>query len=405
MTPDLSTRIRFILRLAEGLHYYGAPAYRLERALTIVAQHLRLDAQFFATPTAIMCSFLKEDGEEISRLVRTEPGEINLQKLSDVDEIADQVVAGTLAASDGIRALEEVRRRAPIFPAWASVCAYGLAAGSFSIFLKAQPIEISLATLCGLFVGGVTVFANSSPRFARLSELLAALACSLLVQGIQFIWPEASPALLILSGLLVLFPGLALTVALSELAMNQLVAGSTRLMQVLIIFFKLIFGVFAGATLIPHSNKVSDIFERAEGLGTMATLGGLLVIPIAFTVLFLARKKDIGWITIASWIAFGVARFGTDWFGLGMGTFLAGWIVGTASNAFARFFHRPASIFLLPGLLLIVPGSLGYRSFEKLFSGQLMEGLGVGSQVIYITIAIVAGLLVGNITLTPRRSL
>src|SRR4029079_110295 len=59
--------------------------------------------------------------------------------------------------------------------------------------------------------------------------------------------PPLSVFLVTLAGVIVLVPGLTLTVAISELASRQLVSGSARLMGAVALFFAIALGVAVGS--------------------------------------------------------------------------------------------------------------------------------------------------------------
>jgi uncharacterized membrane protein YjjB (DUF3815 family) len=59
----------------------------------------------------------------------------------------------------------------------------------------------------------------------------------------------------------------------------------------------------------------------------------------------------------------------------------------------------------MPGIILLVPGSLGFRSFNFAFERDVMLGLDTAVAVITALIALVAGILVGNLLVSPRRNL
>src|SRR5687768_5289081 len=104
MNTPFQEKVEFLTELARTLHRYGTPAYRLETCLMSVSQKLGIQSAFFALPTSILASFKVpaaslEDASgnpydnEISRLIRVQPGEVDLEKLVEVDRVADQVLA------------------------------------------------------------------------------------------------------------------------------------------------------------------------------------------------------------------------------------------------------------------------------------------------------------------------
>jgi uncharacterized membrane protein YjjB (DUF3815 family) len=72
---------------------------------------------------------------------------------------------------------------------------------------------------------------------------------------------------------------------------------------------------------------------------------------------------------------------------------------------FARFLNRPATVTLVPGILLLVPGSIGFRSLASLLDREVVLGVETAFRMILMAVALVAGILVSNIIAPPRCTL
>jgi uncharacterized membrane protein YjjB (DUF3815 family) len=59
----------------------------------------------------------------------------------------------------------------------------------------------------------------------------------------------------------------------------------------------------------------------------------------------------------------------------------------------------------VPAVLLLVPGSMGFRGVSALLGRDTLSGVGTLFEMFVVAIAIVAGLLVANAVVSPRRSL
>ena len=90
---------------------------------------------------------------------------------------------------------------------------------------------------------------------------------------------------------------------------------------------------------------------------------------------------------------------------LGSGGFIGALAAGLASNAAARWLHRPAAVTLVPGIILLVPGSFGYRSVAALLADDVIGGIDIAFTMVIVAVALVAGLLSANVLLPPRQSL
>jgi len=131
----------------------------------------------------------------------------------------------------------------------------------------------------------------------------------------------------------------------------------------------------------------------------------LLVSTLTFAVVYKARPKDTFWVILSGVWGDLATRAGGLWLGTEFGSFIGGLAVGALSNFLARVMGRPVTLFLLPGIILTVPGSFGYRSFLTLFSKNFETGMGEAVTAMSIAVGLVAGLFFGNILINPRRNL
>ena len=80
-------------------------------------------------------------------------------------------------------------------------------------------------------------------------------------------------------------------------------------------------------------------------------------------------------------------------------------MVGAASNLYARTFNRPGALVRVPGIILLVPGSVGFRSLNFALERDVLLSLDTGFALIALLISLVAGLLFGNLLIPARRNL
>ena len=86
-------------------------------------------------------------------------------------------------------------------------------------------------------------------------------------------------------------------------------------------------------------------------------------------------------------------------------TFLAALAVTAASNVFARMFNRPGGLIRVPGIILLVPGSLGFRTINIAFAQDATASIDLAFSLFAALIALVAGILFGNLLVPSRRNL
>jgi uncharacterized membrane protein YjjB (DUF3815 family) len=77
--------------------------------------------------------------------------------------------------------------------------------------------------------------------------------------------------------------------------------------------------------------------------------------------------------------------------------------VGLAANAAERARAALALVLIVPGILLLVPGSLGFHSVTELLDQNITRGFASWSAMVVTAVALAAGLLLSNVILPPRR--
>ncbi len=80
-------------------------------------------------------------------------------------------------------------------------------------------------------------------------------------------------------------------------------------------------------------------------------------------------------------------------------------LVGLAGNAYARAARHPAAVPVLPGILLLVPGTIGLRSVSSFFEQNALMGAQGAFNMLVIAMGIAVGLLLANVLVPPERTL
>ncbi len=76
------------------------------------------------------------------------------------------------------------------------------------------------------------------------------------------------------------------------------------------------------------------------------------------------------------------------------------------SNLYARLFNRPGALIRVPGIILLVPGSLGFQILNTALDRRMrVIGLGIAIPLFAALTALVAGILFGNLLVSSRRNL
>ncbi len=167
-------RVRFLTGLGRALHGYGIPSHRLEAALVNAARRLGIRAEFLSTPTSLISSFGEPDDQFVT-LARVQPGNVQLDKLVELDEVIEALYRGDLSMDAAQGRLDAVVQAPPRYPAWAHVVAFGVASGAAAEFFGGGWSDMAVAGGLGLVGGLLGWVAGRRETLARLYEFLLTL--------------------------------------------------------------------------------------------------------------------------------------------------------------------------------------------------------------------------------------
>ena len=368
--PDRHEPVGFMLRLIKALHTYGVPSYELERLMTNVADQLGYGLQATVVPTSITMTFIQDEDKPRTYVIRSNSGEVNVDKLSRTIDVAYAVINDEITTEQGAKELTEITNSAPLHSkSWMILCFMLVSTAICRIFGGGIP-EIITASVTGLVVG---VFVNvgglRSETVSNLMPALSAFLATLISFAFNYWIGLSSTYIPVVSGIIVLVPGMMLTIAMAELATQNLVSGTARLLGSVVIFIQMIFGVAIGAQLAALFFGEASITTMIDHqLPRWTVWIAILVSSWSLMMLFQVRSRHLPWIIITTASSFFVSRWAGAELGAATGAFFGALTVGVFANLAYRIKQVPTAAVMMPGFIILVPGSVGFRSHG--FSGD-----------------------------------
>ncbi|PHQ78892.1 MAG: hypothetical protein COB69_09045 [Phycisphaera sp.] len=402
--PDGDSAV-FITTMAHALGTYGASAHKLEDALVTISERFGLEGQFFSAPTAVFASLKTPTGRPQTTLIRVHPGEVHLERMVQLDEILVDVAEGKVGAAEGTRRIDAALSTPDRYGVPLTIASFSVTSACAARFFGGGVNEILAALVAGLVIGLLLVFATRGRDLARLIEFL----CGFVISFGAFAWAKfvmpISPEILMLAGLIVLFPGLTLTMAIHELATRNLSSGTARMMSAVTVLVSIGFGVGLGTKLADMAFAGAAPMVSVSSLPQWSLYLAVAIAPMSLTVLFKARLQDMPVLVVSGLIAYVGARIGAENLGPELGACVGAGLMGLYSNMYSRVARRPSSVPAIVGVMLLVPGSISFQSVSSFLEHDALGGIETAFATLLVAMSLVIGFLLSNVALPPRRAL
>jgi uncharacterized membrane protein YjjP (DUF1212 family) len=400
--PPEAASTELLLRFTRTGHRAGYPTAELEDRVLALAHHLGLaGAQISATPTVVEVS-LGSLSHQRSYSLRVRPTAVDLDAIARLDELVQDVLDRSLDSEAARAALAEIQAT-PLDRPWpVLLAAYAIAGAALTPVLGGGWREAMTATLVGLVVGLIALPTMHSARTEPMIAPVAAVAASFCAAALARLGFDASPDIVTLAALVTFLPGMRLTIGMRELATEHLQSGVANTASALVQLFGLVFGVGIGRSIA--TSWFGPVQTGApEAMFTGIELAAAIAAGLVFTVTLRARYRDAVVMCAATVLALGANEIGALIFGDEAAVFVAALVVGLAGGLIGLRLRRSPLVFIVPGVLMLVPGSAGFNSLLQLLTDQTVSGITAGFDTFVTAMSIAYGLIV-SAALLPGRS-
>lgn len=392
-----------LIKIAKAIAEAGAPAHRLESYMQVLLDKFQLDGCFFAMPTAVLASIGEGDLQR-SYMVRTESSDINLSTLQRINEVFNALEADEMDIDDALIKIHEITQHPHDFPVGLMVLSFGLVSGGFATLFAGSWMDTMVAFVLGLITGGISLYGAKMKHVNQLLSPLAAMVAGFLAVTFSVKVHPIDHFLVSLAGLIILVPGLGITLAIRELSTGHLVSGSSRMAGAITTLFLLSFGLALGFLISQNVFGDTNV-EKGPVIPEWISYIALVVASLSFTILFKSRVKDTFWIFLSITLAYVGSQLVGLWVEQPFQSLVAVMLVSVMGNLYSRISNNPASLMHIPGIILLVPGSMGFNSLSALYTNDTITGVQAAFEAMLVAVAISIGLLVGNLIIPPKKDL
>jgi uncharacterized membrane protein YjjP (DUF1212 family) len=323
----------------------------------------------------------------------------NYTRLVAVHRLVRDASGGVLDLKQAQEGLYQVIGSTPAYPA-------RLVAGALALIGAAGAVLVGGGWQTALSAFGATLLGDRTAAFlgrrdvaeffqAAVASGIGALTTVLLVQADSHVRSGS----VIIGVVIALIPGRSLVAGLQDGIAGDLMTGSARLLEVVLLIAAILSGI--GAVIYGAAKAGSRIslanLPQAPASVHAPQVAGAVAISAAFAVFLLAPRQILLPAAIGgglSWYVYVELRYAA--FPPAPATAIATTLTGLLGSSYARLRRLPSLVCVVPCIAPLMPGTLMYRGMLELSTGDPGKGALILVEASSAALAVGAGVILGE---------
>ena len=372
----------------------GAEISRVEGTMRRIAGHFGVeDESFFVLSNGIIAA---GDGYARSKFIPIRGA--SLDKVVAVNQLSREVAAGQCTLEQIEERLQQIRAMKPK-RAWEQVLASGVGSAAFCILFGGGFADCLASFIAGLLLWVFVLFIGSKHLSRIVNTVTGGLLSSIICFSLYRMGLGSHLSNMIIGAIIPLIPGVAFTNGIRDMANEDYLAGTTRLLDAMLTFFCISLGValafMLDENLFGSFLKLDPLIADPQTSSFLVQLIAAFLGTMAFAVLFGVPRNfyfDAGFCGMMGWLLYLIlTRYSA--FSAVEVMFCATALVTLIALLQSIGRKCPITVFLISGIFPLVPGAGIFWTSYNIVSNQLPEALNTGFAALKATVAIAFGIL------------
>lgn len=387
---DADELLRTALDVAEHTLRCGGDVRRVEETITRICTAFGAEhTEAFTITSVIVASVCMPDGTRSQQMRRVYGNSNNLSTLETINSISRSLCEGKLTLAEARDAVKDARRKMA-YPLWVYYLGAVFAAGGFAVFFGGSLLDGVAAALCGIVITWLDkhIFSNKNQiAVTALSSFIAGLCAALLV----FVGVGDNVEKVMIGAIMLLIPGVALSVSLQDLFGGELLSGTLRFVHAILLALSVALGFSLSMAVfrayLPAVESVSPHDLVVLLTGVIGTIG--------FSLVFSTKPKHLPFCALSGLLSCLLYLIALRYWNCGV--FLSNMIGAAAGGLFSyacsRVRKAPRNIFIIAAMIPLVPGSGLYYTMDSIVSKDVQAAFSYLSTTLQTAVGISAGFL------------
>ncbi|MBY6196382.1 threonine/serine exporter family protein [Vibrio hangzhouensis] len=387
-------------------HKYGSSSMRIEGYLKSLAEHFGYRAQVECSPDQLQVALTKDDyGWRKSECFHV-AGDVELHKLSLIGDVVTELEKGGVSPTAAVRHLKAIDRMQPEWDSRLVLFGYFAVAFGLPGIIGGNWLDTLLAPMLSILTFFIVECSSRwNVRLQPWMPFVSTFSVGLLTAVISARLPEINSVIVIVSATAIILPGYSISLGVSELAATKWRSGWVNLSNGMLCMTKMVIGAWASLNLIYPSLALSSAPHSLPSVNEYWFTILFPILMVGLNVVFQVSRRDFLSVTWVAVIAFAVYLMGGQLSGTHLGALLGSLIAVLLASEWSRRTGRPSSVVMVPVVVMLVSGTIGFRGLVNITDGDVTLGLEQFSQTFTVALTIMLGLWIGHRLRKPLMTL
>ena len=399
---DASKILHEALNIGEQMLICGAEVYRVEDTIARICRAYGMKrVDVFTITSSIVVTVVTAEDEVLTQTRRIAGYETHLDRLSELNALSRSICTRQIGPAE-VRDRIAMIMEKPSYSVKMQYFMYALVSGMFTLFFGGSPMDGVASVFTGLFLCAIVKGFSSKIANRLLSVLCASVLTGFAAVAVVRLGLGENVSMIVIGNIMLLIPGIAMTNSIRDMLGGDTMSGILRLCESLLLAVAIASGM--ALVLYWYSPEVKPTVYT----GIMAWFysdGGQILIQmitsffgaLGFSILFhihgTRRLQGAlgGMMTWGVYLLTGSFTRSVFW-----GYIIAAAFATCYGEWMARREKTPATLFLVPAVIMMIPGGSLYNTMYFAMQGDYESFAATGLSTMSMAAAISIGILIAS---------
>ncbi|PWM46573.1 MAG: threonine/serine exporter [Clostridiales bacterium] len=247
-SSDINVFIKILSIIGTIILENGGETSRAEEAVSRICHGYNKNVEVLVIPTGVFISVTEDDVTYNTLIKRVKKRTINLEKLDRVNTLSRELSERRITLEEAMAQCCMISNsKKKKYNRWLIPVYTGLSSGLFSLLFNGMWFDFIIAFISGFIVQFIAMSFRQTDVFHFLMSLIGGVVCAVTAVLSVNLFGLGSVNIIIISSIMPLLPGLAMIKSIRDTMTGDLVSGTARLAEVVIVAVSLAVG--AGVVL------------------------------------------------------------------------------------------------------------------------------------------------------------